>query len=158
MKSERRPAPAAGRGAGRLLLFLVLAGLFGMHALTTHGLTCESATGGSDPGTHATPHLDNQPTPSAGFATPLATGAAVVALAVGDVADGPGAGAGGSGPCGVLGLCLAVLAIALLLLTGWRRGRPRILNVRPDAPPTRVARGRQHRPAPSLTLLCVNRC
>ena len=158
MTSEHRQSPAAGWGAGRLLLFLVLAGLLGMHALTTHGLTCDSTTGGSDPSTHAAPHRDTQPTPSAGPTTTLASGAAVVALAVGgDLADAPG-GADGSGPCGVLRLCLTVLAIALLLLTGRRRGRSRVLDVRPHAAPTRVAAGRQHRPAPSLTLLCVNRC
>jgi hypothetical protein len=123
-----------------------------MHALTSHGLTCDGITGAGPQGTHAAPYHDTRAT--LGAEPTAAAGAVVVVLAVGDLADAPG----GSGPCVVLGLCLAVLAIALLLLAGRRRGRARILDLRPRTALTRVASGRQDRPAPSLTLLCVSRC
>ncbi|GAA2021972.1 DUF6153 family protein [Nocardioides kribbensis] len=128
-------------------LFLVLAGLFGMHGLGDHSAGHSAHVAPAGATDHGTDHRTGHETDVAGAAAP-GTGPDTAVLSAPPVDDG------------MAGLCLAVLlgGLGALLLLGrglrrtpWLLPRLTLLGV---APP---ARGRDPDP-PLLSALCVCRC
>lgn len=114
MLRTTRDTPTAGSGAPACrwwvaALFLVLAGLFGMHGLAGHG------TG--DPAAMPGMAIASGPTgPSAAGGTDAGAGRHAAQPTVPPGAAAARADGGGVGPVAEMGLCLAVLAAGLLLL------------------------------------------
>ena len=151
-----RPSPDAAAGQSWLLLGLVLAGLFAMHGLGTHGT---HSTHGSDSMALATvsppapadvSHEGHGPDHAPEQAAVM--GVASLAPVVAGAGDGPTGGL-------LLGLCLAVLAAAygLLLTLIARRGLAPLRRPVPAPVVLRTPRGRDPDP-PDLARLSVRRC
>jgi hypothetical protein len=161
-----RPRIPTRRGLWIGSLFLVLAGLFGMHGLACHGpcdmpampgelnreLTLPDAVDGSMLGAisaHEAHGITEATSTTASPATGMPEDVAHVALATG--------GRHGHGQ-GKVGLCLAVLAGALLVLAHWIR-RPALRLTVPVSRRLVTLRGLGRDPdPPSLTWLAIRRC
>ena len=166
MRTSMRQYAGPLRGAWMGVLFLVFAGVVGMHGLGSHGVTHGSAHGTSE---QAASHL---PSPSAGGHTshsdPASTDPATAALLTVDPLSDADLVRGGSAVSsagdalttgGLVELCLAVLLIGLTatLMALTARVRSRGLPVRPPIRLVSLAATRDRDP-PSLTRLCVRRC
>ena len=153
MTSPTQPQRRPPNGAGLLLLFVVLGGVFGMHALDAHGAA----------GNHTVDMTHHAST----AASAIRDGSPMVSSAdqVSSSPDVPVFSAPSSlrAPAGdsssVMSLCLGVLVASVLLLV--RRARRLPLNglaPRWDTVAQRsTTRGRDRDP-PSLALLSVRRC
>lgn len=162
MTGRRQRGGGACRGGLPALMFVVLAGLFGMHGLSSHGMV-----GHGEPiGPLAPPMVGHSMGPDAGStetvgqigSTPVHVDAHAerAAMATETAVERPNGHQTGSHPLGPL--CVAVLTLLLALAARMRRLRPWGWLLRGVAfQPTRMPAIR-HVVTPSLTLLCVRRC
>ena len=135
-------------------LLLLLAGLFGMHGLSSHGA---SSLGSSDHGQMAAADSDSS--------MPAVTHTQDAAVQTGETPSmGPVLGTAlspqqpfGLG-MGAAGMCLAVLILSLLaLLVGLRSHLPTVMAKAGRPSPSPPVRGRDPDP-PSLVRLSIQRC
>lgn len=161
-----RPRIPTRRGLWIGSLILVLAGLFGMHGLSNHGTCDMPSTSGTLPGQMALPgivEVSQSGSISAhaahGITTATSTTTSVTAGMLEDVAHIALATGGGPGQGhGMVGLCLAVVAGALLVLARWIR-RPTLRLTVPASRRSADLRGLgRDRDPPSLTWLSIRRC
>ena len=154
MTSPTQPQRRPRNGAGLLLLFVVLGGVFGMHALDSHGIAGD--------------HMVGMTHPASTSASTIGGGSHVMRSAdqVHASPEGPAFSASPSvrAPAGdstsVMSLCLGVLVASVLLLLVRRAHRLPLIGLAPRGPtPAQrsTTRGRDRDP-PSLTLLSVRRC
>jgi len=147
-------------------MFVVLAGLFGMHGLASHGtgdMAMAGVTTGAEvhPGTASVPgaaSLSVAHTPPARSATtPVRSGATRDARAFEDVAHFATSDGGSSS--GMVEMCLAFLAAGLIaLLALLARQHTRGLTVRVDRLRLNLGGLGRDRDPPSLTQLSILRC
>lgn len=163
--TTRRCRTAARHGLWVASLFVVMGGLFGMHGLADHGTGEMSAMAPAVTGTAAHPGDAHALMPS--LATMDAVHTVIIAVAgattemAADGVEQSGQVATSGAPSGhqMMGLCLAVLAVGLLLLLALLVGRrARGFFVRLDmgrvlSPPV----DRDPDP-PSLATLSIRRC
>ncbi len=163
-----RPHISTRRGLWIGSLFLVLAGLFGMHGLASHGPCDMPAMPGALNGDMALPDAVDGSMLGAisayeAHGITKATSATASAAAgmledVAHVALATGGGHGHGQGHGMVGLCLAVLAGALLVLAHWIR-RPALRLTVPVSRRSMNLRGLGRDPdPPSLTWLAIRRC
>ena len=164
-----RPRTPARPGLGVGSLFLVLAGLFGMHGLASHGPCDMPAMVGTAAAEMALPHAGHGSmpgVPSSGVSPGMKTAMSATSAArgvLGGVVPGTAADGGHGHGHGMVGLCVAVLAaslIVLLALLAARHGRG--YTVHGDRRGVRLrglglGLGRD-RDQPSLTGLSILRC
>ena len=151
-RASREGAPA---GTSWLLLGLVLAGLFAMHGLGTHGT---HSPHGTDPLTGTT-MSSAAPAGVSHESHALGHGHAMASVGA-DALAAVVAGAGGGQAGGLLlGLCAAVLAatVGLLLTLIARSGLTPLRRPEPAPVGLRTPRGRDPDP-PDLARLSVRRC
>ena len=154
MTSPMQPQRRLPGGAGLLLLFVVVGGVFGMHALGAHGvagnhmvgMAHHSSTFGSvmDDGSRSMSFADHQhssPTVS------VFSASSSVLAPTGDSSS-------------VMSLCLGVLASSVLLLLLRRAHRLPVIGLVPRwlTPAQQSTTRDRDRDPPSLTLLSVRRC
>jgi hypothetical protein len=147
-QQRRRPS-----GAGLLLLFVVLGGVFGMHALDSHGVAGSHVVGKA--------HHGSMPASAVGDGASMTSGADQVHSAtrrpVLSASSSLRAPTGDSSS--VMSLCLGVLVVSVLLLVRRAHGLPLIgLAPRGLTSAQRPATRGRDRDPPSLTLLSVRRC
>ena len=141
----------------------VLAGLFGMHGLASDGLCDMPAMVGTATAEMALPHAGHGSMPgvhSSGVApgmTTVMSATSAAAEVLGGVVHGTAAG-GGHGH-GLVGLCVAVLAAALVVLLALLTPRlGRGLTMHGDRGGVRLRGLGRDRDPPSLTWLSIQRC
>ncbi|QNN53442.1 DUF6153 family protein [Nocardioides mesophilus] len=148
-RQRRRPP----NGVGLLLLFVVLGGVFGMHALGTHGVA-GSHSGGMT-------HVASTSASTMGEGSPMMRHADLVRPSTDRTAfsASPSAGQPAGDSSTVMLMCVAVLVASVLLLVRRARrvGLVGLLPRGPTAGPRSSTRGRDRDP-PSLALLSVRRC
>ena len=158
-----RPRTPARPGLWLGSLFLVLAGLFGMHGLASDGPCDMPATVGTAAAEMALPHAGHGSmpgVPSSGVAPGMTTAMSATSAAA-RVLEGVvhGTAAGGDYGHGMVGLCVAVLAAALIvLLTLWAARLVRGHTVHGDRRRVRLRGPGRDRDPPSLTWLSILRC
>jgi len=162
--SSHRTAALGGLWA--VAMFVVLAGLFGMHGLASHGTGDMAAMTGVTTGAEVHPGTASVPdaaswntahTPPAVSATPARSGATRDGRAFEDVAHVATTDDGSSQ--GMVELCLAFLAAGLIaLLALLARQHTRGLTVRVDRLRLNLGGLGRDRDPPSLTQLSILRC
>jgi len=165
--SSHRTAALGGLWA--VAMFVVLAGLFGMHGLASHGTGDMAAMAGVTSGAEVHPGTARAPVPGAaslGVAhtpparsatTPVRSGATRDGRAFEDVAHFATSDGGSSS--GMVEMCLAFLAAGLIaLLALLARQHTRGLTVRVDRLRLNLGGLGRDRDPPSLTQLSILRC
>ena len=153
------------RGLWISSLFLVLAGLFGMHGLSNHGSCDMPSTSGTLTGHMTLPDIVEVAQSGSisahaahGITTATSTTTSATAGMLEDVAHITLATGGLGQGQGMVGLCLAVVAGALLVLAHWTR-RPTLRLTLPVIRRSADLRGLgRDRDPPSLTWLSIRRC
>jgi hypothetical protein len=156
----RRSRDVVGRW---LLLLVALGGLFAMHGLSDHGVGAPAAL--ASPAAHVESHMGVGHQLGADAASAeSAHGAAVASMLPADLSTDSGNGHGDHHGGVLVGMCLAVLAAALLFgVVAWRaRVLARLRHVLAEDPAAAAATAfwaRARGPAPpDLTLLSILRC
>jgi uncharacterized protein DUF6153 len=158
-----RPRIPARPGLWVGSLFLVLAGLFGMHGLASDGPCDMPAMVGTAAAEMVLPHAGHgsmQGVPSSGAAPGMTTALSAATSVAARVLEGvvPGTAAGGGHGHGMVVLCVAVLAAALIVLLALLAARhARGYTVHGDRRRVRLRGPGRDRDPPSLTWLSILR-